>query len=112
MPFADYEYGLAHKRAYQQSEKGKAAHARACKAYRERNKKRYSAHNTLNNALRDGRVFKHECMICGADSQAHHTDYDRPLDVVWLCDEHHKEAHRLTKRLIKESAHQQQRERT
>lgn len=26
--------------------------------------------------------------------QAHHADYSRPLDVVWLCPLHHKQAHR------------------
>ena len=97
MPFADYEYGLAHRRAYQKTAEGKLAHAKACKAYRERNKKKYQAQNAVNNALRDGLLIKHLCFICGKNSQAHHPDYDKPLDVVWLCDKHHKEAHLISK---------------
>ena len=27
----------------------------------------------------------------------HHPDYSRPLDVVWLCDKHHKETHAIVK---------------
>lgn len=48
---------------------------------------------TLNNALRDGRVKQHECLVCGGKSEAHHPDYSRPLDVVWLCRAHHILAH-------------------
>lgn len=28
---------------------------------------------------------------------AHHADYDSPLDVVWLCPKHHKQAHDIGK---------------
>jgi hypothetical protein len=31
---------------------------------------------------------------CGsAKSEGHHTDYSRPLDVVWLCKGHHLALH-------------------
>jgi hypothetical protein len=33
-------------------------------------------------------------MFCGdEDSQGHHFDYERPLDVIWVCDRHHDEIH-------------------
>ena len=31
---------------------------------------------------------------------AHHTDYSRPLTVVWLCQAHHKQAHAMFSQLI------------
>lgn len=31
---------------------------------------------------------------CNRKPQAHHPDYSRPLDVVWLCPSHHTQAHR------------------
>lgn len=32
---------------------------------------------------------------CGdINSHAHHKDYFKPLDVIWLCVEHHKFLHR------------------
>lgn len=35
------------------------------------------------------------CEVCGStnDIQAHHKDYDKPLDVRWLCVKHHLEVH-------------------
>lgn len=76
------------------SEKRIARNAENVKRYRERNAKRYKANNKLNNALRDGKIQKLPCFICGVENtEGHHPDYDRPLDVVWLCAEHHKEIH-------------------
>ena len=36
------------------------------------------------------------CFVCGATKQLHrhHVDYDQPLSVVWLCEEHHNQLHR------------------
>lgn len=35
------------------------------------------------------------CVICGnAKVEAHHPDYSKPLDVIWLCKKHHGEIHR------------------
>lgn len=45
-------------------------------------------------AIRDGLLEKKPCAICGcAGAEAHHEDYDKPLDVIWLCRSHHLEAH-------------------
>lgn len=41
---------------------------------------------------------KQPCQVCGAESShAHHDDYSRPLDVNWLCPQHHALAHRTTR---------------
>lgn len=63
---------------------------------RERNKRnpeKYKARNALNNAVRDGRIQKQGCEVCGGKAQAHHEDYSKPLEVRWLCFEHHREEH-------------------
>jgi hypothetical protein len=52
------------------------------------------ARHAVNNAVRDGRLERLPCEICGASAHAHHDDYAKPLDVRWLCPVHHKEAHR------------------
>lgn len=65
-------------------------------------KRRYStidsykifARQTVRNALRRRIIEKLPCEICGAiESEAHHDDYLKPLDVRWLCRDHHVEHH-------------------
>ena len=47
------------------------------------------------NAVRDGRLHKQPCEICGKEKvEAHHEDYHQPLVVRWLCRKHHMEQHR------------------
>ena len=45
------------------------------------------------NAIRDGKMERLSCEVCGAKAQAHHDDYSKPLDVRWLCFKHHREHH-------------------
>jgi hypothetical protein len=56
---------------------------------------RRAANIAVGNAVRDGKLHKQPCWVCGLSAVAHHPDYDRPLDVVWLCQPHHKQAHAL-----------------
>ncbi len=60
---------------------------------------RYKARYTLTNAIRDGRIEKPcTCSRCREEFplrriHAHHTDYSKPLDVLWLCVRCHKLEH-------------------
>jgi hypothetical protein len=46
-------------------------------------------------AMRRGNLVRGPCAVCGEPkTEGHHTDYTKPLDVVWLCPEHHREEHR------------------
>lgn len=57
-------------------------------------RRRKLARIRLNGAIRRGEITRGSCEVCGAaDAQAHHEDYSRPLDVVWLCDLHHRATH-------------------
>jgi len=41
-------------------------------------------------ALKEGKILKGPCLICGlAKSEMHHDDYTRPFDVKWFCRRHH-----------------------
>ena len=54
----------------------------------ERYPERRIARGVVNHALRDGRIEKPSaCEICGnnAKLQAHHADYSKPLEVIWIC---------------------------
>ena len=66
-------------------------------AYADKFPLRKKANTAVSNAVRDGRLKKQPCWVCGEKAVAHHPDYDRPLDVVWLCQSHHKQAHAITK---------------
>jgi sigma-70-like protein len=58
-------------------------------------KKKVTARVKAQNAVRSGRISKRPCKVCGDEnSEAHHEDYDKPLEVVWLCKKHHDEHHR------------------
>ena len=48
-------------------------------------------------AVATGKLKKLPCSVCGTRKkvEAHHTDYTKPLEVVWLCQYHHHEYHRL-----------------
>lgn len=56
---------------------------------------RRAAQVQVGNALRRGALKKQPCWVCGDGAEAHHPDYSRPLDVVWLCPPHHKQTHAL-----------------
>jgi hypothetical protein len=66
--------------------------------YKKRQVERYpdrcKARKKVYNALLTGRIFKLPCLICGEEKVfAHHEDYSKPLEVVWLCRKHHIEYH-------------------
>ena len=47
---------------------------------------KFRARDKVKYALRKGTVQRKPCAKCECEkTQAHHPDYSRPLDVVWLC---------------------------
>jgi len=56
-----------------------------------------AANKAVGNAVRDGRLMKPDsCENCGGAGQrieAHHPDYSKPLEVVWLCSVCHGREH-------------------
>jgi hypothetical protein len=53
-------------------------------------------------ALRQGKLERGPCAVCGATENidGHHTDYTKPLDVVWLCKPHHREEHKRLRECV------------
>lgn len=92
---ANLPHRVEAREQYAKTPEGMAASARAKKRYIERNPTKRAAHHTVNNAIRDGRLTRQPCEVCGAKrAQAHHDDYSKPLDVRWLCTTHHAEWHK------------------
>ncbi len=65
------------------------------KKYKENNKEKTNAQGRLYYAVKVGKVKKMPCIVCkNPISHAHHEDYSKPLDVIWLCAYCHKQAHK------------------
>lgn len=60
--------------------------------WRRKNQHKANAHNAVHRAVKAGKIQKEKCW-CGQEAQAHHEDYEKPLDVIWLCPKHHAERH-------------------
>ena len=97
------------QRRYQHSEKGQAAQiayrcsAKGQRAARVRLKKwkarypiRTSSHQKVYYALKVGKIVKSiTCDECGSFERmcGHHDDYNKPLEVRWLCQQCHTDWH-------------------
>ena len=92
-------YRAANHKKYMATPEGKYAHARAIAEWKSKNAVRYAANVILSNAVKRGKIQKQPCWVCGENAEAHHPDYDRPLDVVWLCNTHHREVHAMASRI-------------
>ena len=50
------------------------------------------ARSVVSNYKAMGKIKSEPCEVCCVENtQAHHTDYRKPLDVKWLCIKHHRE---------------------
>lgn len=72
----------------------KAQRAETQRKHRARHRDHVRARNTVAVAVNAGRIVPQPCAVCGATkTEAHHDDYSKPLDVRWLCQRHHFNAH-------------------
>lgn len=66
--------------------------------WRAEDSRRVLAHSSVARAIRNGNLLRLPCIRCGEKkSVAHHEDYDKPLEVVWLCQPCHKQRHKEIK---------------
>jgi len=54
-----------------------------------------AAHDAVAAAIKKGFLERQPCQMCGTTNHvhAHHDDYSKPLDVMWLCPVHHRARH-------------------
>lgn len=83
------------RQSYQKTAAFAESHKASAKRWEAKHPDRRKASNIVWNAIRAGHLKKQTCWVCGNNAQAHHPDYSRPLDVVWLCPMHHKQTHAL-----------------
>lgn len=96
----DYRHQNIERIRVYDRERSKAPNAvkrrtQATKEWRKKNPEKYKAHNVLNNAVRGKKISKQPCCICGSEkTEAHHEDYSKPLNVIWVCSLHHHDLHK------------------
>ena len=65
------------------------------RAYRKRHPLKAKAHTLVARQIRTGALVPRPCERCGEEkTHAHHEDYAKPLEVVWLCQPCHVERHK------------------
>lgn len=94
------EYYRAYDLLRSKNPKRIAAAAEVNRRWRAEDRRRTRAHNMVARAVACGRLVPQPCCVCGSavNIHAHHDDYDRPLDVRWLCAEHHSKEHQKCKK--------------
>lgn len=65
---------------------------KAQRRYYQRHPDRQQARTKLTDAVRYGKIHRMPCFYCDdPKTEAHHFDYTRPFDIIWLCTYHHRE---------------------
>jgi hypothetical protein len=64
------------------------------KKWKKNNPEKNKAYVKVWYALKTGKIKKDKCFFCNNKKvEAHHKDYKKPLEVIWLCDGCHKQVH-------------------
>ena len=62
--------------------------------WNDKHREKLGAHAAVRVALRQGKLKRGRCEVCGSFRvDAHHPKYDQPLVVRWLCRKHHQQLH-------------------
>ena len=64
------------------------------KKYKEKYRERIKATNIIKVLIEQKKITPQKCEVCGdKKADAHHPDYSKPLEIVWLCRSHHRKTH-------------------
>jgi hypothetical protein len=84
------------KKHLNMSDKEKARKKEYKRLYELKYPQRKRCKNIVKDHIKRGTLVKEPCEVCGESGwvHAHHTNYNKPLDVMWLCPIHHSQWHR------------------
>lgn len=90
------------------TERSRKINCAAVRRYREKHPDRVRAQRLLRIAIKRGDIVRPStCEIAGCDRtdrlHAHHVDYGRPLQAIFVCAEHHEHIHHVGPLLLKAS---------
>lgn len=88
----------AQQRRRAQTDRARAQNARAVARYQSRNPEKVKAHKAVSRLVASGELMRPDrCDVRGChwsgETFGHHSDYDAPRDVVWVCRSHHERIH-------------------
>jgi hypothetical protein len=79
-----------YSKEYLKTEDGKVVKQKWWKRYSTNNADSIAAHRVVKSAIRAGKLEKIPCEVCGnQNSEAHHDDHKKQLEIRWLCKKHH-----------------------
>jgi len=90
------EYLKIKQKEYLQTQKGKLAHKNNSKEFREKNPEKIEAQQSTRRAIKKGLLIRPKiCSKCQKNCKphAHHEDYSKHLDIIWLCNDCHYNHH-------------------
>lgn len=85
------------QRIYNSTDRAKELNRKRSKKYWDANPEKNKARKKIRTCIRNGSIVRPEvCSRCGKKGkiEAHHKDYNKPLDVVWLCRKCHVDEHK------------------
>ena len=79
-------------------DENKAKQIEASKIHAIRHPEKFKARNALRRAVYEGKIIKPStCQVCVKSVkriEGHHEDYEKPLDVIWMCVACHRKHHK------------------
>ena len=99
----NFPHRVAARLKYAKTVNGKVATQSAKDNWVGKNKIKHACHVLFGNAVRDRRVIKEPCRICGSSEKVHghHDDYMKPLEVKWFCPKHHSRYHQIIRNWLR-----------
>jgi ribosomal protein S27AE len=94
---ANLPHRVSARLQYSKTENYRLSHNAANHKWEKSNQKKKSASCSVNNAVRDHKIEKPtHCSECNTETQlhGHHDDYNKPLEVRWLCSKCHRAWHK------------------
>ena len=88
--------------AYRKTAAGKRTMRKARKRAYYRYPEKEKARVAVRKAIANGILTPQPCAVCGEVKgvESHHDDYNKPLEVKWLCSLHHKEADKARRKAL------------
>lgn len=91
----NFEKIQAYEKKRATTPKRRQLNAKYSNKWRKETKGASAAQCKVTRALKKGILVRQACVVCGSEkSHGHHPDYSKPLSVIWLCQKHHKQAHK------------------